>query len=95
MAEKKSHEQYKFKAETAIEDRQMHARCMTADSHAGRVQHLRQQWVQGTANTLRNQMEISTLQQLKDRRDDLKYGQQLVKNLGFAKLGAKSATKEP
>ena len=73
----------------------MHARCMTADNHAGRVQHLRQQWTQGTANTLRNQMEIATLQQLKDRRDDLKYGHQLVKNLGFTKLGAKSATKEP
>ena len=58
MADKKSNELHKFKTETAIEDRQMNARCMTADNHAGRVQHLRQQWTQGTANTLRNQMEI-------------------------------------
>ena len=35
------------------------------------------------------------MKQVKDKNDDLEYGLQLAKNLGFSKIGAKKATKEP
>ena len=40
-------------------------------------------------------MEICEMKQAKARNDDLAYGQQLVRNLGYSKIGAKKATKEP
>ena len=40
-------------------------------------------------------MQLSEMKQAKERTDDLEYGLQLAKNLGFSKIGAKKATKEP
>ena len=40
-------------------------------------------------------MQLSEMRQEKGKKDDLEYGIQLVKNLGFDKVGAKKATKEP
>ena len=40
-------------------------------------------------------MELAEVKAAKERTDDLEYGQQLNRNLGFSKIGAKKATKEP
>ena len=84
-----------FAIERNRERKQLRGRCFTTDKHENRKKLLRQAWAKGTSNTIKQQMELCEMKQVKDKNDDIEYGVQLAKNLGFSKIGAKKATKEP
>ena len=84
-----------YTAEKRFERNQLASRCVTTDKHEQRKKLLQAAWAKGTAGINKQQIDLINQKQLREKNDDVTYGIQLARNLGYEKPGAKKATKEP
>ena len=73
----------------------MFSRELAADLNDSKARSIRQAWQQSVAEAQRTQIAIQENEKEKEKVKDLKYGQNLIKQLGYRRVKDKRPGNEP